>query len=323
MKALRFDGASVGLRDVAEPVVGAGEALIRPLKMGVASPDLAAAAGRLVFRGTLGHEFVGVVEKVGSAELSKWVGKRVVGGVNVVCGKCERCRGGLSNHCQARQVLGLHGRDGCFAERFTLPVVNLCEVPRAIDDEQAVFAGVVAGVLHASQMIRFEGKPFVTVLGDGVVGLLAAQVMARLNASVRLLGKHPEKFTLCEKWGVKHRHVGEVGRRMDQDIVVDCTGKAEGLELALQLVRPRGKVIVKSVPALVPVAGLVGKGVGVDMAAAVCNEVEVIGAGSGVMADGLAAVGGLDVRSLVSGRVRLGAQVLEKSAGTIKVLVEM
>jgi alcohol dehydrogenase len=335
MKALRFDGR-VGLVDAPEPLLAPGEALIRSLRVGIASPDLAAAAGRLAFRGTLGHEFVGVVERVMPAADSprsaadatrKLEGRRVVGSIHAPCGKCELCRGGLAAHCQARTVLGLHGRDGCFAERFSLPLTNLVEVPKAVDDDTAVFANAAAAALHAAQIIRIVGKPYVTVLGDGLMGLLAAQVMTRLNASVRLLGKHPEKFGLCEKWGIKHRHISEVGRRMDQDVVIDCTGVPAGLTLAMQLVRPRGKIILKTSPAPVPAAGVVAGAAGADLSPAVCNELEIIGAGSGKIGDGLAALakGEVEVRSLISKRFRLGDGVaaMEAARGAVKVLMEM
>jgi hypothetical protein len=60
------------------------------------------------------------------------------------------------------------------------------------------------------------------VLGDGPLGLVMVQVMSRLNASVRLIGRHADKLAICEKWGVKHRLADEVGRRDDQDVVVDA-----------------------------------------------------------------------------------------------------
>src|SRR3954470_1835788 len=120
IRALRFDGQRAALSDAPRPPIALGEALIRPTRLAIASPDLAAASGRLSFRGTLGHEFVGVVEK--APDSRRWEGKRVIGSVHTVCGKCELCRAGLAAHCQQRTVLGLHNRDGCFASFFTLPL---------------------------------------------------------------------------------------------------------------------------------------------------------------------------------------------------------
>ena len=319
-----------------EPELRPGEALIRPTRKGIDIEDLAAAGAGSMFQGVLGHEFVGVVERVagsgpaGSAgggasvarrDDSKWVGKRVVGSPVVVCGSCDRCRSGLSAHCRARSVMGLRSRDGCFAERFALPVRNLHEVPRNVDDDTAVFALAVAGALHAAQVVRIEGRPYVTVLGDSVDGLLSAQVMARLNASVRLLGREPALFGLCERWGVKHRHVDEVGRRQDQDVVVDCTGESAGLELATQLLRPRGKVVVRAAA-----GGDEGR-LGAVVAAVHENELEVHGARGENLGEALHMLGSgaVDVSCLVSARARLtdgpDALRIASKPGQVKVLL--
>jgi threonine dehydrogenase-like Zn-dependent dehydrogenase len=332
VRAIRFDGARVYLDPKADaPTPGPGEVTIRPLRMGVAAEDVhpGMVSGTPL---TLGHQFVGAVEKLHESadrDLRKrWEGKRVVGSINIVCGRCDMCRAGLSNHCRARSTLGIGGWDGCFAERFKLPLRNLVEVPQTIDDDRAVFAEPLAGALHAAQLVRVEGKPYVTVLGDNVDGLLCAQVMARLNASVRLLGLRPAKFTLCEKWGIKHRHIDEVGRRNDQDIVVDCTGSGAGLELALGLVRPRGKVVLRS--AAPPDPGAPGgQPVHASLGPIIWNEIEVLGARCGSVADAVATLarGEIDVLSLITRRARLadGPAALALAAGPdqIKVLLDV
>lgn len=309
MKALVYAGGVARLMDRAEPSPAPGEALVRPLLAGIASPDLAVLAGRVAFEGVLGHEVVGVVERVegDAASRAAWQGARVVCTPWVACGQCDLCTRGLSPQCQSRTVMGLHRRDGCFAERFTIPTANLVEVPKSVSDDAAIFAGVVGGAVHAARVARFEGKPYITVLGDGASGLICAQVLAALNASVRLLGTNPAKFSLCEKWGIKHRHVHDVGQRRDQDVVVDCTNSPAGLELAMHLVRPRGTIIARNAPALVPLAGLVGAVPGPDLAPIVTNELHLIGAGAGSIRDGIDSLarGQVDTTSLISRRFRL------------------
>lgn len=335
MRAIRYDGARVYVDPKAEaPAPGPGEALIRPVRAGVSAFDALAAAGGVpagdgALPLTLGHQFAGVVERLhedADRDLRKrWERARVVGSINIVCGRCDMCRAGLSSHCRDRRVLGMSGRDGCFAERFTLPLRNLVEVPAAVDDDRAAFAEPLAGALHAAQLVRVEGKPYVTVLGDSVDGLLCAQVMARLNASVRLLGLSPEKYTLCERWGIKHRHIDEVGRRSDQDIVVECTGTVAGLELALRLVRPRGKIVLRS-----GAPGGDGRGVGAGLLELiVAGEIQVLGARCGSVADAVATLsrGEIDVLPLITRRAKLadGAAAL-KAAGEpaqIKVLLDV
>lgn len=286
-----------------EPEIRHGEALIRPLRVGICATDLEICRGYMNFTGILGHEFVGVVEAVEGPDLRKLAGKRVVGGINAVCGQCDMCKVGLTTHCRQRTVLGISGRDGCFAELFTLPAANLVEVPDHVDDDSAVFAEPLAAALHAARQLHVEGKPYITILGDGRLGLLCAQVMSRLNASVRVVGKHPEKLDLCEKWGVGHRHVDDIGRREDQDIIVDCTGSPTGLELALQLVRPRGKILLKTTFA--PETRLM------DWSPIVVNEIEIIGSRCGTIASAVAALAAnqVDVLSLISRRFKLAEGV--------------
>jgi threonine dehydrogenase-like Zn-dependent dehydrogenase len=196
----------------------------------------------------------------------------------------------------------MHGHDGLFADAAIVPTGNLIGVPRAVSDEQAAFAAVVAGALHCCAMVRVEGKTYITVLGDGPVGLLAARALQKRNASVRVLGRHPEKLALCEKWGLKSRHIGEVGRHQDQDIVIDCTGSPLGTELATHLVRPRGTVIVKGWPA--PARSLSGGSARVNLSHALANELTLQGAREGSLVEALAAMadGHLDPTPLISRR---------------------
>ncbi len=323
MKALVFDGQRPKLDTrYKDPQLAAGEALIRPLLAGVCSTDLEICKGYMGFRGVLGHEFVGVVEQLGQncdERAKKLLGKRVVGTINCVCGKCDMCTSGLRNHCRARTVLGIAGRDGCFAERFTLPAANLLAVPDGLDNDRAVFTEPLAAACNILQQIRIEGRPYITVLGDGRLGLLVAQVMAKLNASVRLIGKHPAKMVLCEKWGIKHREVGELTARADQDIVVDCTGSAAGLELAMNLVRPRGRIVLKTT---------VAQQKGVDLSPLVINEIQLVGSRCGPFPEALSMLAAeqVDVLSLISKRCKLAdaekALAASEQAGVIKALIE-
>lgn len=344
MRALRFDGSTVSFeRAWRDPVAAPGEAVVRPILTGVCSSDTEVARGLTTFSGVMGHEFVGVVESVnipGDApqylkDKKALVGKRVVGSINIVCGTCDMCKRGLSTHCRHRTVLGLSGRDGVMAERFTIPLNNLYAVPAGVDDDHAVFAEPLAGALHAAQMFKAEGKPYITVLGDGKLGLLTVQVMARLNASVRLLGKHPEKFGLCERWGIKHRHIDEAGRRQDQDVVVDCTGSAAGLTTAMAMVRPRGKIILKStisplrIPLGAPVPGANHPAWSqpINLAPLVINEIEMIGSRCGSIPDALNALsqGLVQVAPLITKRGPLEEApelLAAASRGNIKVLID-
>lgn len=313
------------------PTAGAGEALVRVTRVALTRDDLEEARKGGGLAVTLGTQFVGRVEKINpvmNGTTSGWEPRRLVGQLvavqaEIACGKCDLCTRGLSAHCRAkvwmgRGAAGSGSRDGGLADLVAVPLSCLVAAPEHVDDDRAVFAATVAAAAHTAQQIRVEGRPYITVLGDGPIGLLTAQVLARLNASVRVLGRHEHKLELCAKWGVKHRPLGEAGLRADQDVVIDCTGTREGLETALRLVRPRGKVLVKSAPSEA-----------VDVTRVVEGEIELIGSRGGSLAEGMALIAReqVDVVSLISRRFKLeqGIEAL-KAAGqaeSLRVLVEV
>jgi len=243
MKALYFDG-QLTLREVEKPRPGPGEALIQVTLAGICGTDLEILKGYLGFRGILGHEFVGRV--VECAE-KKWVGKRVVGEINVSCGECDLCLWGLGRHCPHRTVMGIVNRDGAFAEYMVLPVVNLHEVPKSIPDEAAVFVEPLAAATEILEQMTVLPAAQVAVLGDGRLGLLVAQVLRHARAKVTVIGKHGWKLDLARSWGVKVATAGD--RELPArsfNVVVEATGSPSGLGEALRLVAPRGTVVMKS-----------------------------------------------------------------------------
>ena len=121
MLALRVEKKRLSVKSIVKPDQP-DEALVRVLLSGICNTDLEIARGYAGFTGTIGHEFVGLVEASSDRKL---VGRRVVGEINAGCGKCDQCRGGDARHCASRTVLGIHGRDGAHAEFLQLPAVNL------------------------------------------------------------------------------------------------------------------------------------------------------------------------------------------------------
>jgi threonine dehydrogenase-like Zn-dependent dehydrogenase len=162
------------------------------------------------------------------------------------------------------------------------------------------------------------------VLGDGPLALITAQVLVKMNASVRVVGRAPARFGLCEKWGIKHRAVDEVGLRGDQDVVIDCTGSADGLAVALGMVRPRGKVVLKT-----PWPGAISReeSLAGALASVVLHEVEVIGSFLGPMHEAVTALAEnqVDVVSLIGRRFPLsdGVAAIKAAAAAdaLKVIV--
>jgi 2-desacetyl-2-hydroxyethyl bacteriochlorophyllide A dehydrogenase len=245
MKALCFD-QELSVRDVETPRPEAGEALIRVRLAGICGTDRQILAGYAGFRGIPGHEFVGEVVE---CEAPDWVGKRVVGEINVTCGQCDFCHRGLGRHCRARTVMGIINRPGAFAEYVTLPIANLHQVPDSVPDEAAVFTEPLAAAAEILEQMPVPAGTRVAVLGAGRLGLLVAQVLKHARAQVTVIGRNAGKLELARSWGLSTLNAAEPSRRLPPrsfPIVVEATGVAAGLEEALPLVEPRGTVVMKS-----------------------------------------------------------------------------
>ncbi|MEL7240395.1 MAG: zinc-binding dehydrogenase, partial [Planctomycetota bacterium] len=126
---------------------------------------------------------------------------------------------------------------------------------------------------------------------------------------------------LCEKWGIKSRPLADITPRADQDVVVDCTGSREGMATAMQLLRPRGTLVLKSTVA--------PGGEAVDLSPLVVDEINLIGSRCGPFKPAIRALaeGHVDVHSMISRRVPMGdaleALRLAASPGVLKVLLTM
>jgi alcohol dehydrogenase len=243
MKALYFD-EQLSLREVTDPQPGPDEALIRMRLAGICGTDREILKGYSGFRGIPGHEFVG--EVVGCS-LPRWIGRRVVGEINVTCGSCDWCRRGLGRHCASRTVMGIIGRAGTFAEFVTLPIRNLHEVPVGVPDEEAVFVEPLAAASEIVEQMPLTRGTRVAVLGAGRLGLLVAQVLRYAGGDVTLIGRCEWKLKLARSWGLKAIELaGADFARRSFAVVIDATGSPRGLEESLRLVEPRGTVVMKS-----------------------------------------------------------------------------
>jgi len=244
MKALVFDGKRLALATAPAPRLRAGEALVKVHLAGICSTDLEIVRGYMSFRGIPGHEFVGTVVSAGAKRL---VGKRVVGEINVPCGRCATCRAGLGRHCASRGVLGISGRNGAFAEYLALPAGNLHVVPASLSDEEAAFTELVAAACEIPEQVEIRREDRVLVLGDGRLAAMVAQVLSPRTDRLAVLGRNRRKLAVLRGLGIR-THGPRAAKTLlrSQDIVIECTGSPLGLPLAARLARPRGRVVLKS-----------------------------------------------------------------------------
>lgn len=290
MFALRVQNRELSVREI-QPPHNPDEALVRVLLSGICNTDLEIARGYAGFNGTIGHEFVGVVEESANRDL---IGRRVVGEINAGCGQCDLCRAGDSRHCPSRTVLGIAGRDGAHAEFLQLPDVNLIPVPENIPDQQAVFTEPLAAACGILERASIAKTDRVAVIGDGKLGLLCAQVVALTGAGVVMVGKHPEKLQIVARRDVETSTPNEAQKRKREfDVVVEASGAAPGFQLALDLLRPKGKLVLKST---------FHGSTEIDAARIVVDEISIIGSRCGRFQPALDLLqrGAVDVESLIS-----------------------
>ncbi len=303
MNALALAGGTLRFEpDWPVPPPAEGEALVRVRLAGICNTDLEIVRGYMGYEGVPGHEFVGEVD-----------GQRVAGEINAACGACDTCRAGLERHCPNRTVLGILGRDGAFAEYLSLPRRNLHPLPDSLDDELAVFVEPTAAAFEIVEQVRLAPEDRVAVLGDGKLALLIAQVL-RDRCRLRVFGKHPEKLAL-----LREIEMSVEPPSGQFEVVVEATGSERGFQQALELVRPRGTLVLKST---------VAEGAQLNLAPLVINEVTVVGSRCGPFGPAIRALasGAVDPRPMISASYRLrdGLAAFEHAVqpGVLKVLLQ-
>jgi threonine dehydrogenase-like Zn-dependent dehydrogenase len=274
--SVRFHQGMIDIVEKPVPVPIAGEVLVKSVLAGICQTDMELLKGYYQFDGTPGHEFVGLVaEAPGNKE---WEGKRIVADINWGCGKCRWCLLGDPRHCTQRRAMGIKHWDGAFAEYVVVPEANLHEVGQAITNEEAVFAEPLAAALEISRQVPIQGNRRVLVMGDGKLGLLIALALRHYHPGLVLLGKHPEKLAVAGKQGVKTKILGSredlTAMAGQFDLVIEATGRAEGINDAVLLTRPEGTVVVKTTSHLPSE---------INLAQLVVNEITLIGSRCGNM----------------------------------------
>ena len=267
MRAICLDQNGIQFHpDHQSPVPLSGEVIIDVIAAGICETDLQLAKGYMGFSGVLGHEFVGI------ATSGPLAGAHVVGEINCNCRKCPRCLSGLGNHCVDRTVVGIHRHDGAFADQVAIPQTSMHIVPDSISDDQAVLIEPLAAALQIQQQIEISSVQNAIVLGDGRLANLCAQAIYQSVKNIKVVGKHELKLARFRKFGIETIHLNDLIREKDFDLVVDCTGSVTGLPLALQLVKPRGTIVMKTTVAADHV---------ISLAPVVIDEISVVGSRCG------------------------------------------
>lgn len=260
MIAFQVVNGKLRRREVELPKLRRGWASIRVRLAGICNTDVEILRGYHAFRGTLGHEFVGEVAEIHGSSTplrEKWLGRRVVGEINVSCSAyghrpvCAFCRRGLKTHCARRSVLGIVNHDGAFAEHLSLPLENLHAVPDSISDEQAVFVEPLAAACEILEQVNVGEFRVAAVLGDGKLAQLIARVLRTALPRVVMYGKHGKKLSLARRAGIETKRLRGDASDLKQvkesyALVVEATGSPTGFALAQHMTEPRGTLVLKS-----------------------------------------------------------------------------
>jgi threonine dehydrogenase-like Zn-dependent dehydrogenase len=320
MQALWLEQNKVQFRsDIPIPDVQDKEALIKVRLAGICSTDLEMIKGYYPFNGILGHEFVG--EVIDTKNLPELVGKRVVGEINIACGHCRNCQKGFPKHCENRTVLGISNRNGVFSEYLTLPIENLHQISDDIPDELAVFTEPLAAAIEILDHIHLNTEDSVIIIGAGRIGLLIAQVLSLSGCNLSVIARQQKQVDILKSFAIPVTLLDELSILNHKvDVVIEASGTSEGFQLASNLIRPRGTIVVKST----------FKGnTEIDFSRLVVNEITIVGSRCGPFEPALRLLAKRMVNPLkmIDGRYPLsdGVKALEYASkpGVLKILLDV
>ncbi len=246
MQAAVFYGKhQIKIEEAKTPTPGPGEALVSVKACGICGTDLH------IFHGDqgsfecnppriLGHEFSGVVEKLGDGVTSLSIGDKVAIDPNELCGQCEPCLSGKGHYC-----MGIHGygtsSNGGFAQYCVVPAKQLHKFT-SLSFQEAAMAEPISCCIHGMDLTKVTLGDNVLIIGGGTIGLIMLQ-LAKLSGAAKLVVIEPvsEKRQLAMELGadlVIDPSVGDAAQQLsgiEFNKVIECAGKAKTVQQAIQL----------------------------------------------------------------------------------------
>ena len=237
-------------KEVKTPEPLNGEALVKIRASGVCGSDIQRVweKGTYNFPTIPGHEFSGVVEKVGEGVGRDWIGQDVVVFPLLPCGKCAFCETGNYAQCENYDYYGSR-RDGGFAEYLAVKERNLVPAPDGLDYASAALCEPCAVAVHALSKADIPLGGTVVIYGAGAIGLMMGKICEMRGAGqVVMVDIDEAKLAFAQRFGFKHAvKPGEIGVRAD--ICVEGTGVSAGLEGCLKAAKGFGTVVCLGNPA--------------------------------------------------------------------------
>lgn len=270
MKAAVWHGyKDVRIEEVPIPAPGAEQILIRVDYAGICGTDRHEYTGpnfiptarphRLTGRTApliIGHEFSGTVAALGKNAKEYVCGEAVTANGSLTCGTCEMCRNGRYNICRKLGFMGV-GDDGCFAEYLTVDTDKVFRIPEGVTRRQAAVAEPLACGIHAAHLIGDLSGKSVAVIGAGIIGIGAFHGAKLAGArEVLVVGRSEQKRGVIERNGGRYLNTTDVdlatyveewsGGRL-ADVVYECAGTQETMDLCIPVCKPGGTIMVMGV----------------------------------------------------------------------------
>jgi len=250
MKALVIEKPNHAvIKEVPYPEPGPGELAVKVERVGICGTDFHIFAGTFLSPYPLipGHEFSGVVDKVGEGVEGFVPGDRVTADPTLLCGECEYCLTRRGNQCLKWGALG-DTTDGAMAEYVKLPARNAVKIPDTMSFAEAAFVEPVACVVHGMNRLDLKMGDRVILFGAGAMGLQLVQAIAAAGASeLVVVDVSPNKLQLALGLGATRGVLSGELKPEDFprgfDAVVDATGVPAVIERALGFLGPAGKFL--------------------------------------------------------------------------------
>ena len=248
MRALVYTAPkTVEMRERSRPELAPGEAEIAIEKAGICGSDISAFLGHSARRQpglVLGHELIGSLSD----------GRRVVANPLISCGRCWACLSGSQNQCESWRLLGMDQIPGAFAEFVAVPESQIYEIPASLPSSRAILTEPLANIVHLFRLAA--PPPFfrLAIVGAGTMGALAVSFAKLIGAkdllvvdvndqrleSMRQLGAMAAVNTGSAEGRAKAADLAGVGF----DLVLDASGSSAARQMAFDLCRPGGQVVL-------------------------------------------------------------------------------
>lgn len=245
----------ISIKEIEIPEPKFGEVRIKLLKVGICGSDVHLFLGhRLLEKPTIiGHEGLGIIDKIGNGVLNRQIGERVIVEPNIPCRKCRYCMSGNGNICINKRVVGLN-EVGCFAEYITLPAEFAWNVPSEVSDEDAVVVEPMAVAVHALFSSKAKPGDAIAIIGLGAIGLLLTHLATKLGYKVFVSELNATKIKIATEMGaIAIETIGDADaqKQVLENIwsenmvsaVFECAGSAYTASLATAAA-PRGSEII-------------------------------------------------------------------------------